>query len=1433
MPTPKSLRAAPPRRFENYILTRVTAPGTDLTPIPDRLFEPVESSTVTSDYADDPISNLQNIGFDFNLDGIVYKRYICSTNGWMALAGPSETNPSTIQSTLIASATWANEGIRETNSSQNVLLAPWFDDLRNTTQNLANVVGSSDKRRRIGEGLETPPITYRPIDFGVRTYFDPRGPRGRRRIIRWTSISDYANGSTVIKFEVVFNENGVIEYRYTPRKNITLSPTKWGTGADDFIEDATIGIFMPGTLRFRDFALGLGRSERRQQYIYGGAVYDPNFFDTGFDNFAGQTYSRPYVWRLVPGIHWPGLDTAGAAFIFSPPVNRRKVLPRLAIHDFDNRLSMPTVARTGDTRRGNNQVIFDDRRSAPFTAVTVVSGVAVSGSVVNYPTTLQRFFGDSEPSCVDRQNLFAGDFLITASVVKSAIDPFIGSANDGLTTPFFESSRYEIRADGTTTSFESGSSISQLGDGLSQHIKSKTQIKLSLPISYQTTMFGVSSSMYYYNRRIQAWQVPGNSTSPSNGSNQQSRSDITTLTADSQNRRILEDAKGFGPIGNAVMSGSHTRTGPGDQSDASIGAPFSTANVTDAVSKFYAKSVQANSDYRATGDEIFQLPISHPFLIEKAVIEIPIMLGPGWFNDKTTCFVPLEASPGAFDFAGPGMTVALYNQTVFGGNSRRDLILTGTITHQQDNYAELVVSNFPSIDTTYQIRPRGFPAFGAAPSVVVAPTTVNGTSQFTGSVAVKCEAQVSNGVIVRLEFAMTGATANNRSGVLDVFNTPEIALGNQVTTNYAQSSYIAYVNNFGRGATGFDPSGRSAFGKEFATSQLINVKGKIPNPFYLSQSNGGLTFNNLTTLPGQYLPAVTGGTNYKFEAAVPLENYLPAPYLVTPNDTLVLAISKMRPFFYGTLATTPFTSGNIVHDVNLITGTINITLYGSLLREGKEFHDTLNQPLASNAVHEIVAGNEPIIDQFEADYRDLYVSGTYDNVVAGNMISKIVRPDGRIIFVTGSVVGSPVATSILSRGTRGKIYGNNNARDAGIPGTTDIDFTTSKAFRQQPYSEKAGTVRVAQHIDNTERFWDSLMPAVNQCFLADGAGIFLLRRQGDSASAWYGNYIGDAQKVDQRIGFLWFDYQAPVWFPTWGALLDGVWTWSFPFEPRYSTIPRQQFIERSFLANYSVDFFGGFGSAAPVQAIDPVPLQGFFFGPVGTELPSVPARQHTNTAGPVGGGAAFDYHWVCDSYMSSSTQFGYILTSSAGVSDAVKCLFGFGDMNNRVYVGSGFGSNAYFGNTHWADFRLRDPDPFFNWGSKWGLSPIIRGWKYGVYNGLPTFNKAYYRQRSYGQFRDMLEQRPFTKFYQTAVNKPDVLNFQEGTTPAPVTVKFVDANGRLTKPENTWSQNLSFEATSSVPYFDGETRNRGAINTDVLNTKIIAFKQNQFGQVTL
>jgi len=1400
--TPKTLRSSPPRRFENYVLTRSTAASVNLTRVPDNLFLPCSPGSSTESgvggdkdpgrgYSDDGISVPIDIGFDFQIDGITYKKFAVCTNGWMVLVDPTT---GTFNSTeVLSNQVWTNSAIKPIFSSNAVLLAPWFDDLRNvaatTSQYIASSSLSSEKVDRINRGLETPPTFINAGQNSVKFFRDVRSTDGRRLIVRWNSLSDFSTPSTILRFEVVIYENGKIEFRYTPRQsiNLVLNPSS--------PEDATIGIFMPnGTDRFRDFSYGLGyRDTERQQYRYGGAVVTSTYTDTD-----DQAFTSNYTCNLKPFIHWPGLNAAGTVFTFLPPMNRRKVLPRSEIRRLDNRLVLPTVARTGDSRLGNDGISFDDRRTLNYVTSSTTRGI-MSGVLVNAPSMLQRFYGDSEPTSMTRQDLFAGDFEFTASVVQSVVDQFLQGDVPKSIEPFSEYKLFENDAAAATDSFYvSGSSIDALGDGLSQPLKAKTQIRISFPVNNNVVLFGTASTIHYYNIRAGAWEVPQNSSyiiangAVTNNSGKSKGDIVIDRSADASSLRIIEDHKGFGPIGNTVASGSHVRTTTGDQSDASIGSNYTTDNVTLALNKSYAKSITVNEDYRANADEVFKLPINHSFLIERAVIELPFAAGNGWFADKTTCMSTLENNPaGGFDFGGPGLTVALFNQSVIGNSTRRDLIMSGVITHANDNISNITFSSFSPITSTYQIRPQGYLAYGGTPGAIVTPrSSSTAGNYFTGSVAVKCEAQVSNGVIVKLELAMTSSDVQaNKSGVIDVFNTPQLPLVNRVTSHYSQSCYIAYVNNFGRGGTGFDPSGRSIFGKEFITSQLLNEKGRIDNPFYLTGTKGGATSPLFNGVPTQYVNGITAGNTFKFEMALPLQNFQPSPYLVNPNDTLVLAVSKSRPVFLGSQTPLPKTSGSIEHDVQLITGSINVVLYGCLLRENKEYHDTLNQPLASDALHEIVVGNEPIVDQFEVAYRDQYINGFSDDFVTGSLITKSTRPGRRLTLATGS---------------RGRVFSEFSARLQPSPDTSSAELTAnpSKNFRLQPWWERCGSPRVSNHFDDSERYWDTLMPDVSVAFSQDSMQLFTIASSDETI---IGGGIGGSSRIKvNNTAFVMFDYNDNP-----PRSQDNSWSRSFPYEPRYAPATRQVNIQASFVATARLDSSASLPPGQYLEVTDPVRC----------DLLMVGFSTYQAYSGFFAFTIAQKRGWYVDTDLRTN------VTGAMSINDTAKVLFGFGDLNTCYNLND----TDPYGSNHYAEGRvIEKPDGIVNSECHFHFAPVIRGWKYGVRSGIAEYSRVTFRQGRYGQFRDMLEQKPYTKFYlETTSGRP------ARVSTSVVNVKFVDSLGNITTPQNTSSQNLSTEVTSSVPFFDGEIRNRTSINVNTLNQSVLSLKSDQFDNVSL
>ena len=114
--------------------------------------------------------------------------------------------------------------------------------------------------------------------------------------------------------------------------------------------------------------------------------------------------------------------------------------------------------------------------------------------------------------------------------------------------------------------------------------------------------------------------------------------------------------------------------------------------------------------------------------------------------------------------------------------------------------------------------------------------------------------------------------------------------------------------------------------------------------------------------------------------------------------------------------------------------------------------------------------------------------------------------------------------------------------------------------------------------------------------------------------------------------------------------------------------------------------------------------------------------------------------------------------------------------------------------------QILKPTDNYNSFSLMSSQPQYRGWKYGIANVAPMNTSAVYRWNRYGQFRDMLEQRKDTRVFDNESSKP---------LESAVVVRFVDRlSGAITNPESTQSQNLSSFVTSSMPYFDGLTKNR-------------------------
>lgn len=1367
-------RTPPPRRFENYVLTRDLSRLSGLCEVDSASMNVINAGGIAG--VDDNYSSEIEIGFDFELDGIVYKKFVVCTNGWMCLVDPTTT----FNTADVMVNVFDNASINQTFTNNHVLLAPWFSNLITSLNNLndysalgiyPNLTG--DEVQRTQYGIIVPPTTYDQRQFGLRYKNVSDSENGRFLIVRWDVLSYYANSRLKLRFDVVLYESGKIEFRYAPKENLQISDP-------DVSETTAIGIFMPGAVapdwRFRDFTTKLGyREDERQQYIYGGAAYDANYLD----------YGLPYTIGITAKSNWPA-RRHGATYVFSPPKIKKKILPNLEVVKNDSLQSYPITKKNFPTQ--NDVIEFNDEK-------TIVAGT----SVVNFPTLLKRFYGDGEPGIDERQSLFTGDFLVTSSVRLNAIEKFSIAQKSKKIEPFNEFALYEQSDDNLY--YASGSSILEFGTALSNRLSSKSIVRFSLPVNRQTRLFETTSSVHYYNTRQAGWYVPRN-TSGNDHANALNIIDYASIS---------EDARMFNSLGVLISSGTNpdTPTPYGAfQSDPIIGSQYSTSSFVQALSSLYGKSVLNNEEYHANVDEQIMLPISEPFLIEKVVFEIPFTLGDGWFKDRTTGGRPLNGGgtgiTSAYDLAGPGITVSMFNQVKSGPVTYKDLILSGVIIPVGDYTKNVKVDN-NFLPERYTFTHEGFLSYGLTPAAIVAPNSSSNIGyNFTGSVIVKTEAGVSNGMLLGIEIFAENPSmpvGTRRSEVTKYLTTEKIGVARSTVTSATEAqinSFVFNVNPFGRASTGFKPSGRSNFGKEFVTLQgVLNSNNKVTNPFYVSSS--------YDALPEHMKQALSVGSfSGTLMGVIPLESSAASPYLVMPNDKLTIAISKMRPAIYcngknpvsGTVAD-PFT-GSLKHDVTLNTGSINVVLYGSFLREGIERDSKSKTNLVSNSVHEVI-GDEPILDQYEVEYDGLYYGGIYDDYVSGSLIT----------------VKSVNNQSTLVQGSRGRVFSKFFARNQPAPASspvTDYEVITnpSKAFRLQPWYERVGNVKVVSHKCSSERYYDSMMPSITDCIRIENADITVF----DPAE--FGVLINSAS-FEHDIGIVSLNQRGNPNDPTtppW--LLQRVpWAFTFPYEPKYLGLTRMQDANSLLYANKMWTPSTNAHVQIPPRKLNTlVPVIGGG-GPYDYQLPGMSA----GASGPFDAEAtilAMDVNLYKQPY-------GYPLTGGLGIEDFTKIFFGYGDRKSMRYqnYNTTYGwiqASGTSGYPNSISFREYGATNGSSGNATVGLSPIIRGWKYGIYNGLPTFSKAVFRTNRFGQVRDMLEQRQYTKFY----NYKNDISLNHGVGDSVVTVRFVDSDGKTTNPENTWSQNVSLEATSSFPYFDGLTKNRNPIiDYKALNQSIV------------
>jgi len=383
---------------------------------------------------------------------------------------------------------------------------------------------------------------------------------------------------------------------------------------------------------------------------------------------------------------------------------------------------------------------------------------------------------------------------------------------------------------------------------------------------------------------------------------------------------------------------------------------------------------------------------------------------------------------------------------------------------------------------------------------------------------------------------------------------------------------------------------------------------------------------------------------------------------------------------------------------------------------------------------------------------------------------------------------------------RGRLFSKLNNSPSQLPSPKESP-TVINSYEYQLFREKSGIVRNVKMFSEDERFYDSLMPNIGETVKVLG---------------------GLPIKESTRRTKITIEIGRPL--VPFASLAVG-FVESYPFEPKFSKVGRMLKINHNIVAAHSRAH--GLGNYATT----------------GIE------EYSTNVIGIIEHEVALDELTDKFTYWESNSKTTDPYPPGLTEHDISKILFGFGDRKSirRTETSTLIRSSGL------CEYRRR-----YDATDSYVVGPIIRGWKYGVYDGMPHYSNCVFRRDRFGQFRDMLEQRLQSTSYIDSQNSPSVaFNVYEGKPIStmseiknneyklieksknnskyydfdingvvvfPIEVKFVQQqqNGDYIpiSPDKTRSSNLSQYFTSSMPFFDLDKDKIGK-NTTIIPDSLI------------
>jgi len=767
------------------------------------------------------------------------------------------------------------------------------------------------------------------------------------------------------------------------------------------------------------------------------------------------------------------------------------LLPRNVLSIRDSKTgSYPTIARTGDSRTGVYNTNFDDRKTLIFgnSSNVTFGAAALSGSYYQNDLVASPSSGPT----------LKGSGKIVAGVSDSNIQFTKGED----LKPFVEENLYAI----TSASFNdpfytTGSAPADVGLGFTSPVRSKTKIEIDIS-PHETAEIGmlVQSGankifpMGYYNFGRSRWEPIG-----------RGRDFFTTGSATNPTRTytradfLAEAMIAFSP---SIYQGSVPGTDPLFPSlrkyHGGAGAVISNFGFP-----YHPK-------FHATGSQVFHMTgvLNQPFLCEKIVFE-------------TSCSYDHTRTTNAGEISAFSFFILNQRDNFFLNDPAAQRTYADSITPTSNEQFGTLTASIPAdialtaganttrvdtirdIVTYFQISSHAMPVFKPSNGSYMGDFYRSRTARefnFTPSTPIPGGYAVTNNIsFFPKRFVVSGTVKAPRMNFAAM---PALGVGSDNGTNSSLATYMqGYAMNlrFSMGQSG-SVSGPQ-YGEGASRQGLGNPSGRGLTGELTGIDN--LISSSIVGGKEVFLESETrfGGQTPKWKLPDPKSRSINSPYLLLPGDKLVLGCQVPLDTQFYKYAKDQVGGGQIptiAPSMKFYPGKLKLTLYGSFVKDNKEFHYGLNQPLTSDAIHEDIQdttspmGESNCLDQYDTAYKSQFSGSYVGNVITGSMITNV--------------------------------NGKNGAVDA-------------SGFRGIHYFRSGSLLRAAQLIDGNERYYDTVLPTLEDTYRRGGGVIY---NRGISP---HQNFLFLGPQQDKGLGFV--------------IQSNDRWLRSFPFEPFYSALNRQ------------------------------------------------------------------------------------------------------------------------------------------------------------------------------------------------------------------------------------------------------------------------------------